>query len=1793
MNYRIYGQKTHTTSEEEGLIVAIDLSSSRATSNESTLITDDNLIELELEGGIRLMLFPDELEQSPWFKLGQNRDSAEPVLVLADASTRGGLGGLVKFMFVHVAKKAGQIVARLRDFALSEVEARLCPNPRVMKWNGATGIWDTATAIIAQKDPVLLLIHGTFSSTEGSFGALWQQSKTEWARLVAKYRGEVYALEHRTLAHTPVSNAIDALNAFGKGLQLDLMTHSRGGLVAELLAQAVPTENTLAGIHDQIEKAIAAASIDVVKNYEELLSEFKTLTALKREKQISVRRIARVACPARGTTLLSPKRLRNWLSLLRKSMSAAQWVAPNFATHMTALIELTKAVVLNCIKPHEIPGFAAMDPGGVFIRHLINHPNISSASELAVVASDMRGTGLLKSATDLALDVYFGRSNDWVVDCDSMVGGAQRLFVLQFRQSGAVMHTQYFGDPRFATAILGSLLSTAFSDIESLGFKRAQIVQAELRGLKLRQGNVNGPVLFVLPGIMGSHLAINKNRIWIDFPSYVSGGFGKLRIDQQGVSATDLVASAYQDFVDEFSSTHEVIAFPYDWRKPLHEAGVALNAAIAAKLKQIDLNKRPIQIVAHSMGGMVVRAMLNLTDNAWNKAKENASSRIIMLGTPNKGAHAITEVLTGRERTIKFLDTIDLANSSEFHVGLAAAFPGALDLLPVATDEDQRDYFSAIEWQPIGAKISARWPLASATNLDRAKKWRAAINEQALADERVFYIAGHAAETPSGVDITGTKLRIKKSTRGDGRVLWNTGIPHNVPTWYAKGVAHGDLPDSRKVQIACREILATARTELLSKTAPEAIKPGFFAWLRESDDALANYSPSALEFERSALARSDEPQQLDLPENNLSSLSVRVCFGHLKSAKHPLFVGHYQGDGVLSAERAIDGEFKGALSARHELDDYPGAIGTHLCILGNAKRNFFSGAVVAGLGEIGGLRAAGLTRTVRAAVIGFASSVNEQLQFGTDEKQKGFSGLSFLLIGSGAAGLSIHESARAILQGVHEARQALVASDSDLQALKEIEFVELYKDRAHTLWDSLTRLLAKNDLSDNDYANSDPLSRFFQPPRTVDTGMGGRTRLVINESSNWWLPLKIQAQSGRLVVENLESRARSELNVVETDQLVQALVKQAIKDPRRNVETEFALFELLLPTDIKDLAPDAGDLRLLLTPAAAAYPWELIADRLQTRRGNRALPQSVRVGVVRQLSTISYRSHVRHTLSQRALIVSDPQTNGQLVELPGAQREGDEVEQVLRAQGWQTTASVRETGGAVIRKLFCDGYRIIHFAGHGVDDVARFAQGFAKPTEPEDNAELAGVAMHKAQGPRTPLSGLVVGDGEFITSKSLEQLRELPTLVFINCCHLGVMVDQPQRSAAQFAQKFIELGVKCVIAAGWAVDDLAASTFAAAFYAQFLSGATFGNAVREARKQTFLAHSSSNTFAAYQCYGDPAFVLVRDDAQAKFALQSPVAIPSSDYLIDELLANSTDFDALSSLQRQVESSAEARLQTGRVYAAFAQAFERLGKFEQAATFAKKAIDRSSNNSDAAGFDTFTRWINLESRFIEGDTQRNKQEKASAIRELMVKIEHLVAISPTAERYGLLGATARRLALVTSGATQLKALNDAFDAYSLQRGYYTSPSFDHIYACLRQHLCEYAMHQHPASKLGKTAAANAAAKTADKATPVKMPTLQKVREECAQLDTLAPVTGFWNLVADTHAETIEAIIRNKLSSEKSEALNESYQKEFRRAKNEELKKAIIEQIDFLETFTTDPAKAKSIAALLALLKGERA
>jgi len=1727
---------------------------SRDASTALEFIDDRDFVEVEIEGGLKIAMTGAELRTSEWFEFRAFRDDGVTELFLKADRTRGGGGGLIRKLKAWFFSKAED---RLRGLVLDEVEGLLCPKPGFFLVQRDLELVEADSVSSAKDDVPLILLHGTFSSTLSSFGA-WLANPQESERIWRGYK-RVFALNHRTLEETPVANALQVIERLDKGAEIDLVGFSRGGLIGELLAQNALNAKPLSEVITRLKSDSVDADQFALRD--QVIEQFQALHKKLLEKQIKVRRFVRVGCPARGTRLASRERLRNVLALVRFGTealnTAARYVPSTVVQSVTntlkGLAHLTEGVVLNVINPNVVPGLYAMDPRRHVIRHLINHEELSSSAELANVGANTVRSGInLGRAADFALDLYFGRANDWVVDTDSMNGGAKRPKVVQYLIRSERTHTQYFADPSFAQIITDGLVTPQFDDLTRLRYAVGKVEQSELRQVR-SGGNTSGPVLLVLPGIMGSQLAAGGDKLWLAALKYASGGFKQLRIDKADVIANGFVGKVYGEFCDAFRDTHEVIPFPYDWRHSVVDAGRALNAKLKELLARIDINKRPIQIVAHSMGGLVVRAMLSETDSVWSGALKHPDSRIIMLGTPNQGSHAITAMLSGQEDLMQKLAMADLTEPLSHHVGLVAKFPGILDMLPAPTDEDSRDYFDRAQWDAALQPLGAAWPRAAVSELKAAKARRTQLSAPDLLSKRVHYIAGQAPETPCKLVAENGKVSMLMTELGDGRVLWETGIPLGVPLWYAPRVRHGDLPGATSVQRACADILRTGATDALPRSRPERMKPGWFSWLRDGEAVSGSISQA--EFEQLALGGDWAIPPADARSvSGLTRLDVAVSWGDLKDAEHPLFVGHYQGDGIFGAERSVDEIFDKRLTDVHRSGLYPGAIGTQRVLYHRTEAGTVRSAIVVGLGEIGSLSATALQRAIREGLIAYATRTAEQSSLQPRDQPLVSAGLSFLLIGSTSGTLNVREVGRCILQGVSDARKAIANEPYRLDELREIEFIELYQDVAHTLWYQLEEILD----------GADPLAEQYRLDVAIRSKRDGRKRVRIDDQNQWWQPLKIEKRGEMLLFTNLASKARAEVSTVKVDKIIAELIDAQVRSPLRRKATEFALFELLVPGLLKDLAPESADLRLLLTPGAAAYPWEMLTDRLQSNAEQE--PQAVRVGMVRQLSAMQFRNKPLLATNQRALIIVDPKSS--LVELPGAQLEGAHVHRVLEAKGWEVNPSLRDKPGEIIIKHFGDGHEIVHYCGHGVDDVRRYANGFEHPLPVSD--------------PEHAVSGMVLGEGIFLTAELLESLRELPKLAFVNCCHLGAIKDKPHAVAAHFAEKLVLMGVPCVIAAGWAVDDQTAACFAEAFYGAFLTGVSFGESVKRARKAAYEHNPQSTTFAAYQCYGDPSFSLARESEKTRW--KPPSRIPSEAALIAEVLPRITDVQTLMMVAEQVEQEEQAKhLQSALACEALAAAFERLGDLESAVAWYGKAIAKS-DNMNSVHLKSFTPWVNLQSRVLL-QKFHYKQIKATeahktidALLETVSKLLN-IPVFETSERYGLLGATLRRKALIEKESAA-PTLSAALVAYETHLKLLTGKSDAKLKISASLRIAFTARALALAHGYKKSEAANTTAVQALKDAKTAYTALKKAKPAKSAND--------WDYFMQAQIEVVQVYVSDIATSNAAQDL---LAEELSKVSNRANRMAILEQIVFMETFltTAQQATSKWFKALLEKIK----
>ncbi|MGH2720200.1 MAG: CHAT domain-containing protein [Actinomycetota bacterium] len=609
------------------------------------------------------------------------------------------------------------------------------------------------------------------------------------------------------------------------------------------------------------------------------------------------------------------------------------------------------------------------------------------------------------------------------------------------------------------------------------------------------------------------------------------------------------------------------------------------------------------------------------------------------------------------------------------------------------------------------------------------------------------------------------------------------------------------------------------------------------------------------------------------PARGPGELKVAVVHGSLEQASHPVVVGHCQGVKPGGAEEALDRLLGGQLARRQALGVYPEQEGSAV-LVGCPSGSRGPGALVLGLGSSGEVTASKVARAMTHAVLLRALAAVEDAAGsgspnGRARPDPQEVGVSAVLVGANPLdGLSVEASLAAIVDGLVSAILMLESQPAISASVRvgTLEIVELYSDRAEAACRALPSI-KRLSLQRAPHVTLVPCGR------VDERGDGKPGQPGVSYSDKPWSRVDIRgSREGatpsdgyrELEFTSVARRARADRLVqrVEAD-IVDGLMEQAIREVRPDPQVCNTLYELLLPNELKYDLATIDNLHLLVDASAAGYPWEALVD---SRPDTGERPLALRIGLLRQFAEPLAREArflVRRPTGNQALVIGNPPAGSRDPDLPAACAEaravanllqsGDDGDAyVVRSLTWddgEATAVGLPPADAgpgwthVVNALFQHEYRIVHIAAHGAFD-----------------------SEHPAR------SGVAIGPDRFLTAQVVEQLPVVPELVFLNCCHAGVIAAPGgaqtagpavpgHRFAASVARQLMDIGVRAVVAAGWAVEEDAASAFASAFYEHMLTkGRRFGEAVLEARRAA-RATSDSMTWAAYQCYGDPAFTL--------------------------------------------------------------------------------------------------------------------------------------------------------------------------------------------------------------------------------------------------------------------------------------------------------------------------------------------
>jgi hypothetical protein len=367
----------------------------------------------------------------------------------AVAGRKRGLGSFIAHTIV------GQVTARVFRFVAGKIVGPIIDH---MERNVRTGMvriedvdctkWrliDDSEQLDLPKDRpanVLLLVHGTFSSTMGAFGglSLTAHGKTVLKAALKKYDA-VIGFDHATLSVTPMQNATDLLarlerQKWPKPPVFDAVSHSRGGLVFRSLVEAaLPVSNFQYRVNRAVFVACTNAGTELArrKNWDRFIDRYTNLAA--------------GASKAAGMLSGSPVGAKILGEAIR------------------GVGAFVKALAVAALDDNKVPGLEAMDPAGAFVRQLNDLQAGQPQPEgtfYCVMTSNFDPDTAQRNGTapefppawwlrlgDKPVDELMGKENDLVVDVESMseIDTSVGDFVkdrFDFGTNGTVYHTNYF-----------------------------------------------------------------------------------------------------------------------------------------------------------------------------------------------------------------------------------------------------------------------------------------------------------------------------------------------------------------------------------------------------------------------------------------------------------------------------------------------------------------------------------------------------------------------------------------------------------------------------------------------------------------------------------------------------------------------------------------------------------------------------------------------------------------------------------------------------------------------------------------------------------------------------------------------------------------------------------------------------------------------------------------------------------------------------------------------------------------------------------------------------------------------------------------------------------------------------------------------------------------------------------------------------------------------------------------------------------------------------------------------------
>ena len=347
-----------------------------------------------------------------------------PAAVATGPATRGIIG-------VIGTKILKEMVFPLVDPVIGEISATFVNRLEQHHWPyrvRAFGPGDYTTDAVAAIDGAgwsrlaagrsLLLMHGTFSRSHLAFGQLPREYLEQ---LHQQYQGRVFAFDHFTLSHDPRENVKRFLAQVpdGTSLDVDILCHSRGGLVSRVLSEK------------QGELSLGS-------------------------RRVRVGKVVFVGAPNAGTGLADPSHVGDVIDVFTNLLNFVPSLGVTDV--LTMLIGVIKQAAIGAMGGLE--GLTSMRPGGEFSKW-INAGARTGDTRYYALASNVTPAdpGLQHFVMSRGLNKLLNGTNDFVVPTEGVFAENGSGFFpiadkLVLEGDEAVSHTKYFADATARAKIL-------------------------------------------------------------------------------------------------------------------------------------------------------------------------------------------------------------------------------------------------------------------------------------------------------------------------------------------------------------------------------------------------------------------------------------------------------------------------------------------------------------------------------------------------------------------------------------------------------------------------------------------------------------------------------------------------------------------------------------------------------------------------------------------------------------------------------------------------------------------------------------------------------------------------------------------------------------------------------------------------------------------------------------------------------------------------------------------------------------------------------------------------------------------------------------------------------------------------------------------------------------------------------------------------------------------------------------------------------------------------------------------